>query len=264
MTALQRVSLSGGLVTYVADHAGTRPHADLMEVHGSVEEAAAAIRSQLAGWAVSCDPALAELLEAQGARVVRRAHEMTYDLDAHPVPAAWARPTMAPGLSLGPLYQPASELAGSWRSAYAQGHVDHDPRAHAPAGVEFLGRILAGQVLGALLPYSGSVTTREGRAVAACIVTDRDGVPPHGGTWVTELFRDPDPAYAGTGRALLQRALALAGADGRPAVGLVVSVGNPAADLYLDLGFDLVTSSVSLVVPSCRSVSVSVSVSVSM
>ena len=59
--------------------------------------------------------------------------------------------------------------------------------------------ILAGQVLGALLPYSGSVTTREGRAVAACIVTDRDGVPPHGGTWVAELFRDPIPRTRGPG-----------------------------------------------------------------
>lgn len=249
MGALQRVSLSGGLVTYVADHAGTRPHADLMEVHGPVDAAASAILTQLAGWAVSCDPSLGELLEAQGARIVRRADEMTYDLEAHPAPAAWARPTTAPGLSLGPLYQPVEELVDIWRAAYSDDHVDHDPRAHEPAGVDFLGRILAGEVLGPLLPYSGSVTTRDGHAIAACIVTDRDGVPPHGGIWITELFRDPDPAYAGTGRALLQRALALAGSDRRPAVGLVVSVGNPAAELYLDLGFDLVTRSVSLVVP---------------
>ncbi len=82
-----------------------------------------------------------------------------------------------------------------------------------------------------------------------CIITDRPGSPPHGGTWITELFRDPDPEYAGTGRALLQRGLVLAAAAGVSAVGLVVSAGNPAKELYLDLGFDPVTSSVSLVLP---------------
>jgi GNAT superfamily N-acetyltransferase len=249
VAARQRIFLRGGVASYVPDHAGTRSHADLMEVHATVEEAAAAALAQLAGWAVSCDPVLGAELQARGARIVRRADELTYDLDAHPVPAGWARPALAPGLAIGALHQPAEELVDVWRAAYPASHVDHDPRAQAPAGTEFLARILRGDVLGPLLPYSGSITTRDGRAVAACIVTDRPGVPPHGGVWVTELFRDPHPEYAGTGRALLQRALALAGADERPAVGLVVSVGNPASELYLDLGFDLVTRSVSLILP---------------
>jgi GNAT superfamily N-acetyltransferase len=245
----ERVYLRDGVASYVADTAGTRPHADLFEVHGSVEEAASAVLTQLPGWALSCDPSLAAELEARGARIIRRADEMTYDLDAHPVPASWARPVVPPGLTIEPLHQPAEELVDLWRAAYPSDHVDHDPRAHTAEGVDFLGRVLRGDVLGPVLPYSGSVTSRGGRAVAACIVTDRPGASPHGGTWVTELFRDPDPEYAGIGRALLQRALALAGAAGRPAVGLVVSTGNPARELYLDLGFDLVTSSVSLVLP---------------
>jgi GNAT superfamily N-acetyltransferase len=245
----QRSYLRDGVASYVPDHAGTRPHADLMEVHGTVAAAASAVLSQLAGWAVSCDRTLGAELQARGARVVRRADELTYDLDAHPVPASWARPAVPPGLAIGPLHQPAEELADSWRAAYPEDHVDYDPRAQGPAGIDFLGRILRGEVLGPLLPYSGSVITRDGRTGAVCIITDRPGIPPHAGVWVTELFRDPDPMYAGTGRALLQRALALAGADGRAAVGLVVSEGNPAGELYLDLGFDLVTSSVSLVLP---------------
>jgi GNAT superfamily N-acetyltransferase len=245
----QRTFLRGGVASYVADTSGTRAHADLLEVHGSVEAAAAAVLAQLSGWAVSCDPALAAELEARGARIIRRADEMTYDLDAHPPPASWARPVVAPGLVIEPLHQPAEELVDVWRAAYSPGHTDHDPRAFDPEGVQFVRRILRGEVLGPLLPYSGSVTTRDGRTIAACIVTDRPGIPPHGGVWVTELFRDPDQQYAGTGRALLQRALALAGAAGQPAVGLVVSVGNPAVELYLDVGFDLVASSVSLLVP---------------
>jgi GNAT superfamily N-acetyltransferase len=249
VSGAKRIFLRDRVASYVPDHAGTRPHADLLEVHGRLDAAASAVLSQLAGWAVSCDSALGAQLQARGARIVRRADELTYNLDAHPVPAAWARPALAPGLSIAALDQPAEELANIWSSAYPQDHVDYDPRAQGPAGIDFLGRILRGDVLGPLLPYSGSVTTRDGGTVAACIITDRPGVPPHGGVWVTELFRDPDPEYAGTGRALLQRALALAGADGRAAVGLVVSVGNPASELYLDLGFDLVMSSVSLILP---------------
>lgn len=249
MSSQQRTFLRDGVASYLADTSGTRPHADLLEVHGSVEAAASAVMSQLAGWAVSCDPSLAAELEARGARIFRRADEMTYDLNAHPPPASWARPDLPPGLVLEPLHQPVEELVDVWRAAYPANHVDHDPRALDPEGADFLGRILHGDMLGPLLPYSGSVTTRDGRTVAACIVTDRPGGPPHGGAWVTEVFRDPDPAYAGVGRALLQRALALSGAAARPALGLVVSVGNPARELYLDLGFDLVTSSVSLILP---------------
>ena len=50
-----------------------------------------------------------------------------------------------------------------------------------------------------------------------------------------ELFRHP--AHRGIGRALLERALALV--DG-PALGLMVTEGNPARALYEALGFRLV------------------------
>jgi GNAT superfamily N-acetyltransferase len=49
------------------------------------------------------------------------------------------------------------------------------------------------------------------------------------------VFRHPE--HRGVGRALLERALALA--DG-PALGLMVTVGNPAREVYELLGFRLV------------------------
>jgi ribosomal protein S18 acetylase RimI-like enzyme len=50
-----------------------------------------------------------------------------------------------------------------------------------------------------------------------------------------EVFRHP--AHPGVGRALVERALALT--DG-PALGLMVTEGNPARALYEALGFRLV------------------------
>jgi hypothetical protein len=52
---------------------------------------------------------------------------------------------------------------------------------------------------------------------------------------VIELFRHP--AHPGVGRALLERALALATG---PALGLMVTEGNPARRLYEALDFRLV------------------------
>jgi predicted N-acetyltransferase YhbS len=86
----------------------------------------------------------------------------------------------------------------------------------------------------------------DGRAIGAVLVTAADGEPPLGGPWLAQLFRDPDPAYAGTGRGLLQAALARLAAAELPALSLAVTDGNPAMHLYEALGFELALSSFSV------------------
>ena len=48
---------------------------------------------------------------------------------------------------------------------------------------------------------------------------------------------------------LLRGAIAAAAADGLPALGLVVSGGNPAVDLYLQEGFETVREDISVTMP---------------
>jgi GNAT superfamily N-acetyltransferase len=81
---------------------------------------------------------------------------------------------------------------------------------------------------------------------APCWSSTRAADRRFGGPWVAQLFRDPDPALAGLGRALLQCALSRATAAGLPALSLAVSEGNTAVRLYEALGFERVLSTFSI------------------
>jgi GNAT superfamily N-acetyltransferase len=81
--------------------------------------------------------------------------------------------------------------------------------------------------------------------VAACLVNDR----PDEGPWISEVFRDPEPRYAGTGAALLRRTLALASGAGLRSIGLAVTVGNPAQQVYAKLGFRVASTALNCIVP---------------
>jgi GNAT superfamily N-acetyltransferase len=72
---------------------------------------------------------------------------------------------------------------------------------------------------------------RRRRQAAAALPGDR----PLNGPWLIEVFRHP--AHRGVGRALCERALALATV---PRLSLMVSEGNSARRLYEDLGFRVV------------------------
>ena len=54
---------------------------------------------------------------------------------------------------------------------------------------------------------------------------------------MTDVARDPDPRYAGTGSALLGRGLRVLFDAGETALSLVVTDGNPAARQYARMGF---------------------------
>jgi GNAT superfamily N-acetyltransferase len=85
--------------------------------------------------------------------------------------------------------------------------------------------------------------------VAGVVGIDSDGLGP----WIGDVFRDPAPAYAGLGAALLQLVLAAAADSGTAEVGLAVSDANPAGRIYERLGFVTAKSLASLVLPPASS-----------
>lgn len=102
------------------------------------------------------------------------------------------------------------------------------------------------------------------RRLAACVLASRDDEPvgaailnlrdaptrPAPIAWVTELFRIPDPALRGLGGVLLDHAVLAARRAGVPAVGLVVTAGNPAQRVYEQRGFRVVQEARTVVLPS--------------
>ncbi|QRK04968.1 GNAT family N-acetyltransferase [Archangium violaceum] len=201
----------------------------------------------LRGWALSTDDeALALALIARGARVVRHAHSYSRDLRADP--ASWSTPEAPGGCQLSAVERSAEALASPLLAAYPPGHPDHSGWTPEEARHE-VARILAGEVLGPLLPCSGLALEGD-TVIGACLVTLREGSPPHGGPWVIEVYRNPAPRYAGVGAALLRRALWLSTRAELPALSLVVSDGNPARRVYEHLGFQHVGSSRTLELPT--------------
>jgi GNAT superfamily N-acetyltransferase len=228
---------------------GDRRWADLFELADGVtpEDAVPAVLADLAGALVSGDEAMGLALLAAGGTPRRHAHVYSRDLHADP-PPPW-EPRIPLGVRVTALDRPAADLVDAWRAAFPPGHPDHlggPPPVHAE---QELADELAGGVLGPLLPSSGLAVAGDGRVVAAVIVTDRPGVPPFGGPWIAELFRDPAAEWAGLGRLLLERALHLAAELGLPALSLAVTDGNPARRLYESLAFRHVSTSLNVLVP---------------
>ena len=232
-----------------------RDFADLAEVgtHGP-DAAAAAAMERLSGWGLATtDEALAAALLDRGATLRRHAHVHSRDLRADPAPGEWAAPALREGLLLTPWDRPLEEIAAVGLAAYPVGHPDFEPRdGVADVVAQDLKPYAVDGALGPTLPASGLVVEEDdadGRVVAVLLVNDREGVAPDGGPWVTEVARLGGPTYAGTGRALLQRAMALLTADGHPALSLAVTDGNPARDLYERLGIRHAYSALTLLLP---------------
>jgi GNAT superfamily N-acetyltransferase len=155
---------------------------------------------------------------------------MSRDMAVRP---QWHTP---PGYRLTHVDRPAADLLEAYRAAFPPSHVDH--RDEPPArSLEELESHLSGREFGPLLHGSGLAVVADGTVVGAILLGVLPGDPPLSGPWVIEVFRHPD--HRGVGRALLERALALADV---PTLGLMVTEGNPARRLYEGLGFRLVTT----------------------
>jgi GNAT superfamily N-acetyltransferase len=122
----------------------------------------------------------------------------------------------------------------AFQAAYEPGHVDHrdEPDARALAALD---SYVEGREFGPLLRGSGLAVAAGDAVVGALLIGTLPGDPPLNGPWLIEVFRHPE--HRGVGRALLERALAIADV---PALGLMVTEGNPARGLYEALGFRLV------------------------
>jgi ribosomal protein S18 acetylase RimI-like enzyme len=116
--------------------------------------------------------------------------------------------------------------------------------------VKELRAIGRGELLGAYLGHSRICLVGD-RIVGACLVVDREGVPPDGGPWIIEVFRDPYCSVRGIGSALLIDALAAARSAGSAGISLAVSHTNEnARRLYATLGFADCGQSWTLAIPS--------------
>jgi GNAT superfamily N-acetyltransferase len=243
------------LLTYLPTTRADRDFADLAEVGpAGVDAAADAALRDLSGWGLATtDEHLAAALLARGATPRRHAHVHSRDLRADPAPSEWASPALRAGLRLTPWDRPLEEIAAVALAAYSPGHPDFEPREGvADVVARDLRPYAVDGALGPTMPASGLVVEDDGangRVVAMLLVNDRAGVAPDGGPWVTEVARLSGTAYAGTGRALLQRALARLTADGHPALSLAVTEGNPARTLYEQLGIRHASSAMTLLLP---------------
>jgi GNAT superfamily N-acetyltransferase len=223
--ALTLDDADGRVGTYHRSEHERQLYADLFERAPGVApaRAARAVVDQLAGWRIFADEELGRALMLAGGLARRHLHVMSHDLAVRP---RWRDP---PGYRLTDVDRPAADLAGAYRAAFPPGHVDYraEPRK--------LDALLAGSEFGPLQRGSGLAIAGDGTVAGAILLGTMNGEPPLDGPWVIELFRDP--VHRGVGRALCERALALAPAG---TLGLMVTEGNPARGLYEDLGFRVI------------------------
>ncbi len=230
------------------------PWADGVWVPPSIPpgRAAALALAAFPGWRLSTSDAdLATALLAAGAVERRHAHTMTTSLGEVAADGS-GRPTAA-GLRVEPLTatqvdRHALRLGAVNVRAYPEGHVDAFDGDEA-AAVSQVRAIARGELLGPMMVES-QVALLDGQIVGACLVVDRSGIPPSGGPWVIDLFRDPASPALGVGTALLRATIAAARDAGLPGLSLAVSHDNARARrLYAAFGFTEVEESWTLALP---------------
>jgi len=178
----------------------------------------------------------------EGAVLERHAHQMRLPLPLAPTPADHAgeflpfTPDAEPPV-------PWADVLPAFLAAYPPGHPDH-MEGGASLIEDYLVPYTRGARLGPLLCSASAIAVRAGRAYGGILVVDRPGEGP----WVCDIWRDPDPRYAGTGTALMRWAAERL--DGRHSLGLVVTVGNDAAlRSYQRAGFAIETTAWRLRMP---------------
>lgn len=136
-------------------------------------------------------------------------------------------PAAVPGYALEPFTAlRIDDYARVVCAAYGANHPDHGPEDDDP---DAAARVLTGyeRAEGA----SVHVADERGSIAGVVVVTDRDG------PWISELAVDPANAGRGLGAMLVDGACARLVTRGERALGLAVTAGNPARELYARLGF---------------------------
>lgn len=182
-----------------------------------------------------------ELLRA-GYRRTREAHVMVLGL---PREEDAQEPEFHPFLPGGQPPVRWEEVLPSWLAAYPPEHPDHLPGG-ATLIDSYLAHYTAGAALGPLICAASAIAVgaRDGYPYGGVLIVDRPGE----GAWVCDVWRDPDPRYAGCGSRLLRWSAARL--DGYPVLGLAVTVTNPAAiHAYERIGFTIESTAVTLLPP---------------
>ena len=263
--------VDGRLIGRFHRYEATPPSAEHFLVAVSASDAADAVVEHLPGWNVTTeDDDLAQALMARDAASSRHYSVLTLAVasssDSSGL-AAGSEPGGSPGalagalagglaggewdaLQTAPLHpdsEVTSQLVELIRRAYPLGHPDEEIGSDDDITGD-LRRALNGSRLGPLMPQS-CVVLDAGRPVALALVNRVTGVPPTGGPWLTDICRDPDPKYRGLGRALLVEVINGCRSDDESALSLAVTEGNPARQMYDDLGFQWVTTTRKLRLP---------------
>ncbi len=228
---------------------GQPPAAELFEPAVDVGLAVEVILTDLAGWSLTTThEALAEALVADGARPVRHFALMSCDLTTADLSddgdARLASLDVRPFSSSDSVPTGVIELV---RAAYPPGHPDVELGSDDDI-VRDIERAQGGGRMGPMLDTSRLVFDRD-RLVALVLINRVPGLPPLGGPWVTDICRDPDPAYSGLGRALLAQTLLASREAGEQAISLAVTEGNSARRLYESLGFSVVVTTRKVRIP---------------
>ncbi|MFI5782064.1 hypothetical protein [Nocardia sp. NPDC051570] len=237
------VDLRGiALAHYERGQRGDRPWAeDLRWGDFRDPNSAGLILRALAGWGATTNADLGAVLVNVGAHRRRLFHTYTRDLTAVPS----TEPELPPGLRSVPASDvPPAALHEALLAGYPSTHPDYDEGA-----LEILDALYDGSFMGPLLSCS-TVAWDGRRAVAAVLVQDIGGEPPLEGPWISDIFRQPGPGYAGLGALLLRIVMARAAASGLAALGLSVTDGNPAHKVYDRAGFRRTASWMDLIFPA--------------
>jgi hypothetical protein len=180
-------------------------------------------------FASTADIDLAHALIAVGSEVVRHAHQMRL-----PLPTLdYHRADFIPFNADATPPVPWPEALPGFVAAYPPSHPDHLP--DEPGLIEsYLVPYTSGGLLGPLICPASAIAVRDGYAYGGILVVDR----PDEGPWVCDIWRDPDPAYAGMGAELLRWSAARL--SGHTSLGLVVTARNERAlRTYERVGFAL-------------------------
>jgi GNAT superfamily N-acetyltransferase len=231
------------VATFTRDDAGGVRWAILTPVRPAAEVAAVAATSLAGHRVVTEDDAIVAALVARGGTVQRRGHDYVYDFAT--VLPEWAETPAPQGFRLTRNLDPAG-LAEAHEQANPPGHPDHEPGLDHVRDLEAM---VAGEVIGPLVPEaSWQVSDGEGPQGAILVVERPDRDEP-GRTWVVDVFVHPRHQGKGLGTVLLKRSLAGARSAGYATMGLVVSDGNPARRAYDAVGFTHVRSGTNVDLP---------------
>ncbi len=184
------------------------------------------------------EPDRAHALIENGGVLVRHFLRMVLDLTSAlpdaPLPGGYGLEPMTITLS--------SEYAEVASRSYSSDHVDHQPEDDDPvATARTIETYIRGEEPGAWIPEASWHVLLANRRVAGAIVVSelaRDG-DDIAGPWITDIFVEPSLSGQGLGAALISRAAHELARTGRLALGLAVTVGNPARRVYERLGFEI-------------------------